>query len=99
MTSLAIAGETKDTGRKWFHDHTYIDDDSFVDRYSENKRYNPMGLGLDAIVYEFDRTLNNWGMEAVEVQQKADFSNKEYSVFVVGKANLWRAVKKVIGRK
>lgn len=92
-----VAG-AEQTGSSWFHSHSYTDKDSYVDRYSEfePERGNPLGIGLDLVVYEFEGTIQRWGLDTVEIQQKWDMSNNEYSGYIVGKANLWRLGKKLL---
>ena len=75
------------------HDHGY------TDRYNDYERNNPIGLGLDVIVYEFDGVFQQYGLDTVEVQQKFDFNNTEYSVYGVVKVNAWRPLKKWLGVK
>ena len=67
--------------------------------YDMYERGNPMGLGLDLVVYEFDGTIQSYGLDTVEIQQKYDIANTEYSLFVVCKANLWRLGNKLLGNK
>lgn len=97
MASVAMADQT---GRTFWHSHSYTDADSYVDRYSEfeKKQGIEVGLGYDVIVYEFEGDAITWGLDAVEVQQKYDINNKDYSAYVVVKANAWRPLKKLIGR-
>lgn len=67
--------------------------------YSNYDRGGQFGLGLDLVVYEFEGPVNTWGLDGVEVQQKYDFNNKEYQLYGVCKANLWRTAKKLLGLK
>lgn len=57
-------------------DHTH--------QYDKTDRDNPMGLGVDAIVWQ-----NEAKNVAVEVQEKYDIQNEENSVFAVVKLNLF----------
>ena len=67
------------TNDKFYHNHEY-------DKYD---RDNPIGVGVDLVLLETDGVL-----ESVEVQNKYDFANKEYSGFVVGQFNLFRLLSK-----
>jgi len=57
-------------------------------------RVNPMGLGIDLTVYEFEGKLNENGLDSIEIQNKWDMRNSEYSLYGVVKANPWKVVKK-----
>ena len=63
--------------------------------YEQFEYKNPMGIGLDAILYEFEGESKAWGLDAIEVQQKWDMNNSAYELFGVCKVNLWRLFKKV----
>ena len=94
LSGLAIADNTS---TKWFHAHEYINKDSYVDKYNEYEeaRKMPLGLGLDIVVYEFEGEPNSYGLDSIEVQNKWDAANNEYSGYIVGKVNINRAIEKV----
>lgn len=103
---MAAYGETETTGNPHWttpiaplnplldeyatHNHPY--------EYNDYERNNPLGLGLDLVVYEFEGTVQEFGLDSVEVQQRFDFNNTEYSGYIVGKANLWRLGKKLLNK-
>lgn len=60
------------------HDH---------DIYLPDTRRNPIGVGLDLVVYQGGGILE----EAV-VETKYDFQNEETSAYLVGKVNLFKTV-------
>lgn len=70
---------------------------SYTDRYNDYERHNPMGIGLDAIVYEFEGSLYDYGFDSISVDQTYDFANGEYSVFGKCNYNIWRLVKPMFG--
>lgn len=96
MLSVSMA-MADNTSTNWFHQHQYINKDSYVDRYNEfeKARKMPLGLGLDIVVYEFTGEPNSFGLDSIEVQNKWDAANDEYSGFLVGKVNISRAIKKM----
>lgn len=59
-------------------DHTH--------QYDVPERDNPMGAGLDLIVYEN----RDSSFQAVTIEGKYDFKNEEASVFAVATVNLWK---------
>jgi hypothetical protein len=89
------------TNPDFHHNHGYIDNDSYQDRYSEYEplRKNPLGLGLDLVVWEFDGLPKNCGVDAIEIQNKWDMANREYSGYAVVKANPFRVIKGWFGIK
>ena len=64
----------------------------------EYQPLNPMGLGIDVTLYEFEGKPADWGLENIELQQKWDLNNDTYSIFGVCQVNLWQAVKKVMNK-
>ena len=109
---VAFAGDT--SGANWDNDlgwgngirdyaagHGHDTNCDYVDKYSEYepKRGTPVGIGLDLVVYEFEGMVQQYGLDSIEVQQKYDLNNNEYSVFGVCKVNLWRAGKKLLGNE
>ena len=60
--------------------------------YIEQRR-NPVGVGLDLVVYEGEGLL-----EAGTVETKYDWQNDEGSVFVVGKINLYKSIKVLLNK-
>ena len=100
VSGIAFADQT---GSSWFHSHSYTDKydpntDSYVDRYGEfePERKNPLGLGVDLTVYEFDGELNKYGLDKVEVQNKWDMRNNEYSGYIVLKTNPWKLIRDLL---
>jgi hypothetical protein len=59
--------------------------------YNQPDRDNPMGIGADLVVYQTES--KNVG---VEIQEKYDFANKENSVYVVAKINVFDMFKKKV---
>ena len=74
------------------HNHQY------TDRYNDYERKNQYGLGLDVTLYEFSGAFSDWGMDSIEVQQKYDLNNQEYSMYGVCQVNLWRVVTKLLNK-
>lgn len=69
------------TNPDFYHSHpVYID-----------QRRNPLGVGLDLVVFQSPSIL-----EEVSVQSKYDFQNDEISGFLVGKVNLFKMVKNIL---
>ncbi len=66
--------------------------------YDQCDRGAELGLGLDITVYEFEGDLNSWGLDAVEVQQKFDLNNSDYSLYGVVQCNIWKPIKKILGK-
>lgn len=58
----------------------------------ECERENPLGVGLDIVVWESSKAAPV--IKALEIQEKYDFQNKENSVYGVLKVNLWNLVKR-----
>ena len=88
------------TGTTWWHSHSYTDNDSYVDRYSEfqPKPNMELGLGADVIVYEFDGLLKDVGFDAIEAQTRWDMNNGgDFQAYGVVKCNAWRVVKRLLG--
>ena len=86
------------TSTKWFHAHQYINEDSYVDRYDEfeKRKCNPLGIGVDLTVYEFDGVVNEYGLDAVEIQNKWDLRNNRYSGYLVIQMNPFRVIKDLL---
>lgn len=82
------------------HTHDYVDNNSYVDKYSEyqKKQAMPLGAGVDAVIYEFDAGLFDWGMESINTEYKYDIANNNHSIYGVIHVNLWKAGKKVLGK-
>ena len=59
--------------------------------YNHSDRDNPMGIGADFVVYQTES--KNVG---VEIQEKYDFANRENSVYVVAKINVFDMFKKKV---
>lgn len=76
------------------HEHSYVDIDTCSVQAKNKAAY---GVGVDVVVYEFDGSIKDWGMDSIEVQNKYDMSVGQYEGYVVAKANLWRPVKKFMG--
>ena len=62
--------------------------------YEQLDRKSPVGLGLDVTVYEFEGSAAEWGLDSIEVQQKYDMRNEEYSLYGVCQLNLWKVIKR-----
>ena len=60
------------------HDH---------DIYLPDARRNPLGIGLDLVVYESEGIF-----EAATIESRYDWQNEETSAFIVGRVNLFKAV-------
>ena len=73
------------------HDHGYIDNNTW-----REKRGIAAGIGLDVTVYEFDGIVQEWGADSIEVQQKYDINNNEYSGYIVCQLNAWRVIEKLM---
>ena len=58
-------------------------------QYDKDDRDNPVGLGVDVIVYQ-----NEAKNIAVEVQEKYDVANEENSIYAVMKLNLFEMLTK-----
>ena len=103
MCGVAYAEQT---GTTLWHKHSYVDNDSYVDRYNEyqKKLGMPLGVGVDAILYEFDENVNKYGLDSVNVEAKYDCINNDNafsggtSVFFVVHVNLYQAGKKLLGK-
>jgi len=57
----------------------------------------PLGLGIDAKVWEFDSCVQAWGIDSVNVEYKWDMNNQGHSVYGVTHVNLHQLAKKLIG--
>ena len=66
------------TTTDWWHSH---------DTYLGPER-NPVGAGLDLVVYESDTIL-----EDVVIETKYDWQNNESAVYAVARVNVFKAVK------
>ena len=90
------------TGTSFWHNHSYTDTntDSYVDKYSEyeENRSNPLGIGLDVTLYEFEGNVQEYGLDDVEFQNKYDIANGEYSGYLVVQCSIWRLGEKLFGR-
>lgn len=97
LASTAFAAET---GTTLWHSHSYVDSDSYVDRYSEfeKKQKAELGVGIDAIIYEFDENISSWGMDNISTEYKYDIANDNHSVYGVVHVNLWQMGKKLTGK-
>ena len=106
MSGLAFAAET--SGANWdnYSGIAWLDDaredgfghtQTYSDKYNDYKRNNPLGVGFDVILYEFDGGLNDLGFDAIEAQSKYDFMNQDVAIFGVVKVNAWRLVKNMFG--
>jgi len=89
-----------DTGTTLWHKHSYVDKDSYVDKYSEYQKKLgwPMGVGVDAILYEFEPSLSQYGFDSINSETKYDIVNGSMSVYGVVHVNLWQAGKKLLGK-
>ncbi len=80
---LAIADDNdpnfgyENTTTNWWHNHSIYDPD----------RRNPVGVGLDLVVYESDTIL-----EDVVLETKYDWQNNESAVYAVARVNIFKAV-------
>ena len=95
ISGVAFAAQT---GTTLWHRHSYVDNNSYVDKYSdyELKRGNPLGIGLDAVIYEFEGRPQIYGLDNVEIQQRWDMNNQEYQLFGVMKVNAFRAIQNLL---
>ena len=95
VASFAYADQT---GTTFWHSHSYADNVGAADRYSEyqEKRDNPLGLGLDVVLYEFEGDFQTYGLDNIEAQNKFDMVNKEYSGYIVVQCNAYRAIKNLM---
>ena len=103
--SVAVAETTSDgnyytnpTADYWLnkcipHNHQYVDTDTIYEPKTQ------LGIGVDVTVYEFEGSPYSWGLESIEVQNKYDFNNTEYSMYGVVQVNAWRPLKKLFGIK
>lgn len=66
------------------HDHEYTDTDTWRDEYEPKFE---MGLGLDLVVYE--NVDQGYIPDEVTVESKYDLNNKNGSVYLVAKYNIW----------
>lgn len=66
------------------HNHNYTDTNTHADYNIPGERDFEWGTGLDLVLFE---TKDN--MFAVEAQNKYDFGNNEYSVYLTGKVHVW----------
>ncbi len=56
------------------------------------KRHTPYGVGIDLTVWENDN--EDATVENVEIQNKYDLENDDYSVFAVVQLNVWKMFQK-----
>lgn len=85
------AEETSVGGRNSYHYHTHeyidIDTDTDTDTWRPPayvpERRNPVGVGVDALVWED----GNYG---AEVQYRYDGQNSEHSTYLVGQVNIFK---------
>ena len=92
LLTTAVSAETivRNTGKTFCHRHEYIDyyePDTDTHAYVPERR-NPMGVGLDVIVWESKN--KNFSLSA---EGRHDFQNDEWSAFAVGKVNLFQIIK------
>ena len=84
------------TGSSWFHSHSYTDNDSYVDRYSEyqEKQKMPLGIGVDVILYQPEGAIRKYTyIDSINVESKWDMANSRSEVYFVTHVNLWAAIK------
>ena len=96
---LAVPAMAAQTGTTAWHSHSYTDNDSYVDKYSEYQKVQdwPMGVGADVVLYEFDGALkNDWCLDSVNTEVKYDIANGGMSVYGVVHVNAWREIQKLI---
>lgn len=95
---LAGVAYADQTGTTFWHSHSYTDNVGVADRYSEyqKKRDMPMGVGLDVVLYEFEGSLNDYGLTSVNTEYKWDVSNNEQSIYGVVHVNAWKTVKNLM---
>ena len=76
------------------HDHSYTDNNTW-----REERDNPIGLGLDVIVYKFGElpTAKKYGLDNVKVVQRYDFANEEYALFGVMTIDIDRGFRGLLG--
>lgn len=97
---LAVPTFAAQTGTTAWHSHSYTDNDSYVDKYSEYqlKQGPALGLGVDAKLYEFDGTVREYGVDSVNVEYKYDIANNNQSVYGVVHVDLWQTGKKLLNK-
>ena len=97
MVSVAYADQTSGatyTSPNGCVDQEFVDfinEQTYIDHTHQVDRDDPLGVGVDVVVYENkekDPTVS------VEVQGKLDMQNDETSVFLVGKVNLFKMFQK-----
>ena len=96
---ICIPVQAAQTGTTAWHSHSYTDKDSFVDKYGDyQKKQNwPMGIGVDAIMYEFTGPLKyDYCLDSINTETKYDIANGSMSVYAVAHVNVWRAIDKLI---
>ena len=98
--SLAMAEEKPKDYTHWVYETSDPDWDnpSFITDYLNHnhdiyidQRRNPLGIGLDVVVFESDSIL-----EDVTIESRYDFQNDEMSGYAVARVNLFQAAKKLI---
>ena len=99
LCSVAIAETTSGatwTGKpkplvSWLNknkiDHTHT--------FDQYERETPIGIGLDLTVWNFTGATYDWGLDNVEVQNKWDMNNGEYSCFGVVQVDVPRIFNKI----
>lgn len=106
LCGLALAADDDDThwvqetsGATWTAPNPYLEDwlnnndiDHTHDIYIPERR-NPIGVGLDLVVYQ-----GSGIFEEAVVEAKHDFGNDETSVYAVGRVNLFKAAVNLINR-
>ena len=86
------------TGTTFFHSHSYTDNVGAADKYSEYQKKQGMalGLGIDTVLYEFEDSVNKYGLESVNTEYKWDINNNNQSIYAVVHVNAWKAIKNFI---
>ena len=82
--TVTSSGTSYDTGSAWV-DQLANDHLNHQHQVEVPERDNPVGVGVDAVVWE-----NQKETVGVEVQGRYDTQNEETAVYVVGKVNLWK---------
>lgn len=103
MSGIALASET---GRGVYTTpipgiSDILNNNDYVHHNHDYQKYDPetvFGAGIDVTLYEFDGGFASWGLESIEVQNKYDLTNTEYSCYGVIQVNLWKPLKKMFGR-
>jgi len=80
---------------KWLNENDKFHHNHGYDKY---ERETPIGLGVDLTLWNFTGAVNDWGFDNVELQNKWDINNSEYSMFGVVQVDVPRLFNKVRGR-